>query len=134
MTLTIFFNKIKVNTLVKQKTEQNLLELVPERMREFEKDEEGNIQIIYPKFTNRFLVKYLVPRLKQPYIKVQLDELGSTVWEACDGENTVEEIATILNNKFGKSVEPVYERLAMFFQNLHRLKFIRYLNYEAEKA
>jgi len=114
---------------VKNQKEQNLLELIPERIRPFEKEEDGHVSIIQPKFTNKFFIKYLAPRLKNAYFRIHLDEFGSKVWELCDGQNTIEYIGEQLHQTFGDKVEPVYERLAAFFQYLYRLKFIHYTNY-----
>ena len=114
---------------VEQRTGQNLLELIPERLREFETDEDGLISIIQPKFKNKFFRKYLVPRLKKPFFHVHLDEYGSNVWKLCDGAHSIEQIGQLLHQSYGEQVEPVYERLANFFQHLYRLKFIRYQNY-----
>ena len=114
---------------MEQKTEQNLLDLIPERMRDYETQETGLISIIQPKFQNKFFMKYLAPRLKKPFFKVHLDEFGSKVWELCDGTKSIEQIGQILYKNYGEQVEPVYERLGTFFQYLYRLKFIRYQNY-----
>jgi len=114
---------------LEQKTEQNLLDLIPERVRDYETLETGLISIIQPKFHNKFFVKYLAPRLKKPFFKVHLDEFGSKVWELSDGKTSIEQIGQILHQHFGEKVEPVYERLATFYRYLYRLKFIRYQNY-----
>ena len=113
--------------------EQNLFDLIPERKNEYEKTEDGIVWIIQPKFTNKFMVKYVLPYLKRPFFKVELDEFGSKVWEYIDGKNTIEQIGKVLHADFGEKIEPVYDRLAMFFQQLHRLKFIQYKNYVKPK-
>ncbi|MCI0512882.1 PqqD family protein [candidate division KSB1 bacterium] len=110
--------------------EQNFLELIPIRLVNFEKQVDGRITLFQSKFRHPFLVKYLQPRLKQPFIKVHLDEIGSELWDLCDGQNTIEQIATGLSEKFGSKVEPVYERMAQYFQSLFQLKFIYYQNYD----
>ena len=76
------------------------------------------------------MVKYVLPRLKSPHFKVQLDEFGSFVWKQCDGEKTVEQIGQELKNKFQGDIDPVYERLAVFIQSLARYKFIEFENYD----
>jgi len=109
--------------------EQNLFDLIPERQSEFEKTPEGIVWIIQPKFTNKFLVKFFLPFLKRPDFKVKLDEFGSAVWRHIDGQVTVGQIGEKLRIEFGEQVEPVFDRLALFFQSLYRLRFIQYKNY-----
>lgn len=108
----------------------NLLQLTPVRNIKWEKQENGLIVLLKPKFKNTLLVKYVLPRLKKPYYKVKLDEVGSYVWELCDGRKTVKELAYKLQQKFGEKVEPLYDRLSLFLQSLEKNKFIRYKNLE----
>ncbi|MBA7651919.1 hypothetical protein ES703_59748 [subsurface metagenome] len=64
--------------------------------------------------------------MKKPNFKVTLDAVGSFVWEHCDGKNTVKEVAQSLKEEFGKSAEPLYDRLALFFQSLEENRFISF--------
>ena len=57
--------------------------------------------------------------MKQTY-RIKLDEYGSAVWKLCDGKRTVVQIGDELQKKYGKSVEPLYERLAIFIGVLKR--------------
>lgn len=94
----------------------NLLDLIPVRLQEWEQTSDDQIIILMPKFTNRFLRTWLMPRLKHPYIRIKLDSYGSEVWRSCDGRTTVATIAQVLRQKFGEKIEPVYERLAVFIR------------------
>ena len=113
--------------------EQNLLDLIPAQNMAFERTEDGKITIIQPKFTNKFMVKYIVPRMTRPNFKVSLDEFGSHVWEQIDGKRSIGEIGESLQSTFGEKVEPLWDRLTQFFVQLNNLKFIRYLNYQPRK-
>lgn len=62
--------------------------------------------------------------MKNPYFRIKLDEIGSAVWEMCDGEKTVREIGECLHQRFKDKIEPVYDRLAVFLQTLERNRFI----------
>lgn len=84
--------------------------------------------LLKPKFSHPLLAKYLLPRLKKPHYKIKLDEIGSFTWNLCDGKNTVKEIGLLLKEEFGEQVEPLYERLALFFQNLEKNRFITFKN------
>ena len=108
----------------------NLLDLIPIKMMKSEENDDGTITVIKPKFRNKFIVKYLVPKLKSPDFKVKLDEFGSFVWKQIDGNLTVEKIGWNLKNNFHENIEPVYERLSVYFQTLLRYKFIEYKNYD----
>jgi nucleoside-diphosphate-sugar epimerase len=55
--------------------------------------------------------------LKQPAaIRVELDSLGDTVLQHCDGNYTVQQIVDMLASRFGKEAEPVLPRLVKFLQ------------------
>jgi hypothetical protein len=114
----------------KQNTEVNLWELIPVRKFEFEKSENELVTILIPKFTNKFLVQYLMPRLKYPFIKIKLDEIGSAVWNEIDGKKKVGEIADILEKKFGEKIQPIEERLSKFFTQLKLHQFIDFIKEE----
>lgn len=104
----------------------NLLSLIPVRKAGWEKNEKGLIILLKPKWRLPLLRKHLLPRLKRPCYKVNLDAIGSFLWEACDGERDVEELGRLLFQEFGKHVEPVYDRLAVFLRSLARNGFIAY--------
>lgn len=108
----------------------NLWELVPQRRFSHEILDNNNVVILIPKFTSRFMSKYVMPRLKHPFIKIKLDEIGSTVWLEIDGEKSVGEIAKILEARFGEKIQPIEERLAKFFTNLSVHNFITFKNKE----
>lgn len=111
--------------------EANLFDLIPEHKIQFEESSDGFITLIKPKFKNKFLVKYILPRIKKPNFKIKLDQFGSFVWKQCDGINTVEQIANLLKAKFQDEIDPVHDRLALFLQSLARHQFIAYKNYES---
>ena len=66
--------------------------------------------------------------MSTPHMYIKLDEIGSAIWRACDGKNTVYDISRKLEAEFGAKVNPVYERLSLFFRELERSKFIRWKN------
>ena len=110
----------------------NLLDLIPKKILTDEVNQNGNIIILKPKFRNKFMKKYVVPKLKSQFYKVKLDEFGSFVWKQIDGKLTVEEIGENLKANFKEDIEPVYDRLSVFIQSLERYKFIEYMNYESK--
>lgn len=114
---------------MKQDNDQvNLLALVPVHRMDWNKDEDGLITILKPKFMSSFFRKYLIPRMKRPHYKVKLDKKGSFIWNHIDGERNVQDIANFFLKKFGEEIEPLYDRLAAFFQQLERSGFITFKN------
>jgi hypothetical protein len=82
--------------------------------------------VLVPKFTNKFAVKYFIPRSKSPFIRANLDEFGSTAWLLMDGKNKVSEISDKLIEKFGETIQPVNARLTLFLTNLYNNQFISF--------
>ena len=63
--------------------------------------------------------------LKKPKVSyVHLDEIGSKVWPLIDGNKTVFEIGTLLKDELGDAIEPLYQRLSMYFNSLDNCGFI----------
>ena len=103
--------------------------LIPERKMNWEVNPETNFVIIKkPKFTNPLLKKYLMPRLKKQDYSVNLDEIGTFVWQHIDGKRSFGQIADKMREKFGESVEPVDARLGQFINSLRRYEFITFVN------
>ena len=105
---------------------RNLLDLIPTRNRQWEMGDGDKVVILRPKFEDHWLGRWLLSRMKNPHYRVRLDAYGSWVWMKCDGRCTVKEIADGLKKHFGESIEPVYERLALFLNQLWRGRFIVY--------
>lgn len=60
-------------------------------------------------------LKFRIPLYK----KIKLDEYGSFVFLQIDGEKTVEEIGKNLEEEYGESTHPLYERLLMYLNHIH---------------
>ncbi|MGB4588847.1 MAG: PqqD family protein [Clostridiaceae bacterium] len=68
-------------------------------------------------------IQSLLRRLKfkiPAHTKLTLDEYGSFVIKQMDGIATVETIGIRLTEKFGSSVEPLYERLIPYIEYLEK--------------
>ncbi|PIU44775.1 MAG: PqqD family protein [Ignavibacteriales bacterium CG07_land_8_20_14_0_80_59_12] len=96
----------------------NLLDCTPVRRYQWEELEGGKVIVLTPKFRHSLLVRYLVPLLKGKHFRVKLDEYGSFVWLACDGNSTVLQISERLKERYGDPVEPVYERVGRFIRGM----------------
>ena len=96
----------------------------PKWNRKWETDPSGFTVILIPKFGNHILGKWLTSKMAKPNYRLNLDEVGSFVWQHCDGIQNTEEIAQKMSNQFGPKVDPVNERLNLFFQSLEKSKSI----------
>lgn len=117
---------MKLKLFKKKETEHNYLELTPIRMKESEEREDGQFDILVPKFKSNIAKKIFEPRMKSPYFKANLDEFGTEAWKLIDGDKNVQVIGEQLLNKYGEKIEPVYDRLTEFLTNLHRYEFITF--------
>ncbi len=104
----------------------NLLEMIPQRDREWIEGKDGRVRILSPRFGRNTVGRRIASFLGRPHINVRLDSVGSAIWHECDGRATVGQIAGRLTERFGDSVAPVHERLARYFGELERSRFIRW--------
>ena len=104
----------------------NYLDLHPLRLHSEEISDENIVTVIIPKFKNKFIVQYIVPKMKSPDIKLKLDEIGSTTWILLDGKKNVREISNLLMEKFGDNIEPVNQRLTKFLTGLYEQRLITF--------
>ena len=102
----------------RKKPEINLLDLIPETNYTWETDKENLVVVLIPKVRNAFLARWLLPRFKNPYYRLSLDEHGSFAWNQCNGTISIKEIADRMGKKFGEDFDPDYERTGKFFRQL----------------
>jgi len=101
-------------------------EAIPRPCVQCETTAEARIVLLKPKFRHPWLVKHLLPRLRQPNFRIKLDEIGSAVWKKCDGQRNALQIAHELEQELGEKIQPVYERLGRFLAALKKEHFIEY--------
>ncbi len=111
----------------------NLLELTPEQLAPWETGANGNVVVLVPKFQHELLVKWIVPRLKYPHVRVKLDKLGSFVWKQCDGRTTVAEMAARLRTEFEDSAGSAEDRIRTFLLMLEKSDLVNLNAHETEK-
>lgn len=117
----------------KLKDDVNLLELTPFHVYSHVVEENGLVSVLIPRFTNRILVKILSPRLKDPFVKAKFDEFGSSTWLEIDGRKNVMAISDLMVQKHGEKIEPVYERVSKFLNQLYIYKFINFNEMKGEE-
>lgn len=99
-------------------------DLTPIRKFEHEVRPDGGINVLSPKFKGNIVGPYLQKLAKSKYIRAELDEIGSAAWLLMDGTNKVDDMAKLLDERFGEKIQPVYERLLLFLRSMHNNKFI----------
>jgi hypothetical protein len=104
----------------------NYLDLTPICAKKHLIGDDEKVTVLIPKFTNKFVVERIVPKLKHPDMKLNLDEIGSAVWLLMDGKKKVKEIALELSQKFGDKIQPVDERLTKFLTQLYEQRLITF--------
>lgn len=85
----------------------------------------GRVYLIFnhDKSAEKFL-RWLV---KKPYISdIELDEIGSFVWESIDGGKTIYDISMNMVEKYGESCQPIYERIIMYLRYLNKKGWIAF--------
>ena len=117
----------------RKKTALNYLIMTPKVKYEHIIKDNGLVDVLVPKFTDRILGKILQPRLKNKYIRANLDEFGSETWLLINGINNVNEIAEKLIEKFGDKIQPVHQRLTTFLTQLYNAGFITFLELKKGK-
>ncbi len=80
------------------------------------------VTILLPRFKNKIISQ----RLKNPFVNIKLDQIGSSVWLEIDGKKNVENIIKILDEKFGPKIQPSTERVIKFLTQLHNQDFIKF--------
>ena len=100
------------------------LDLYPIRQYQYETSQDGKITVMVPHSEN-WLTKKILPAPKKPAQQIRLDELGSFVWNHCDGKNSVREICNILEEKFKDRADSAQERTVLFVQQMYQQNFIK---------
>ncbi len=105
---------------------RNFLEMVPiknEKIKWYQLDS-GCVQLQIHR--DRCLERAVRLLFKTPTtMKVDLDEYGSFVWRAIDGQRNMASIASDFKSTFGEAVEPLYERLGTYMAILRNNQLIR---------
>ena len=110
-----------------KKKEENYLKKCPVKPVGLDWTEDENKLVTF-NIENKGIMNKIAQKLfKKPKISyIHLDELGSFVWSLIDGVKTISEYGEPVKEKFGESAEPLYERLARYFQILETYGFIKW--------
>lgn len=109
---------------MRNKTPENYLESKPLRNEKLSWSvEDGKVTLA---IENKGVMNKIAQTLfRKPKISyVHLDEMGSFVWPLINGEKTITEIGKAVEENFGEKAQPLYERLAKYFQILESYSFV----------
>lgn len=97
-----------------------IMSCVPHRLGSWQADGDGRVVVERPKPATRGL-RAVIDNLRwlMSHPKIRLDELGSFVWQGCDGVATLAEIAEDTTGAFPDRAKGMNERLALFATALH---------------
>lgn len=71
------------------------------------------------------LEKKIFKNLKNRKHKLELDEIGSFVWQKCDGTLSIQEIVESVREEFGESAAPAEKRVDLFLTKLAQNDMIK---------
>lgn len=100
--------------------------MVPLRKCSFVRREDGTVEVFVPRYGEGRVGRFLGRFLRNEPVRLKLDEIGTLTWELCDGSHPVLTIADRLRERFGEEVEPVYDRLAVFFMQMEKREMIEW--------
>ncbi len=104
----------------------NLMEVTPFIKEPISTVREGDLSVItFPRFRNRFLQKYFIPKGMDKGAYIRLDEHGTAVWDLIDGRNTVKQICEQLSAHFAGE-KNYQDRILLFIGQLQAQGFIAY--------
>ncbi len=111
---------------VKSKNKKdNFLLYVPRKSHDnwIEKDE-----VVCLIFTHDKIIEKIAQKLfKRPSVTdIKLDEIGTFIWQLIDDNRNIYDIGECLLERYGKSCEPVHERLIMYLRYLNRMGWIKF--------
>ncbi len=124
----MFFNFRK-----KKSDLRNVLELTPFHIYSYETGDKGMVSVLIPRFHNKILARIFNSRVRDPFVRVKFDEFGSSTWLEIDGKKNVYTIAQNLLHKHGEKIQPVFERVSKFLNQLYVYKFINFNEMKGEE-
>lgn len=109
----------------KKEIAENYLEKIPIRRPDigWTKDEKG---IVTLHIENRGTMNKLAQKFfnKPKVSHVHMEEIGSFLWPYLNGDKDILALGEMVREHFGEAAEPLYERLAKYFQILESYNFI----------
>jgi len=113
---------------------RNLLGFRPRRSLRWREDKQGKVVVLRPKLGDGRVGRWISRQLQNPFYRIRLDDVGTLVWQCCDGQTRLTDIVTRMRQRFGVEIEPAEERLFYFIGQLYRAKLISIEDEEKESS
>lgn len=110
----------------------NAYDLIPVSRIKHKIEEDGNVTVLVPKFSNEKISNFMLGR-RGKFISIHLDETGSFVWLQIDGIKTIRNISENLQEHFGETLEQSGVRVNKFMTRLYDERYITFRQLEAPK-
>lgn len=108
-----------------KKVQDNFLQYIPRRKHDNWELRGEKVFLIFNH--DKMVEKVLRWLVKKPYVSdIELDDLGSRVWQLIDGKSSILQIGEEILKECGKTCEPVYERLTMYFRYLNKKGWVSF--------
>lgn len=107
----------------------NFLDLTPVRTLEHESRENGTVDLLMPRFRNKYWSRMFQPKSKSEFIRIKLDQSGSLTWLMIDGNTTVTGICEKLEAKHTgqfNQTEETLQRVTKFLSMLYQQRYITF--------
>ena len=108
---------MKTNNLHKIPDQANLLDLIPIGAVGHRISESGKVDLLIPKFKNEKFARWFIPKWKSLHVTMHLDEQGSKVFLAMNGEKNIQQISEELEKEIG---DDTFIRIGKFVSHLYR--------------
>jgi len=123
-------NFLKRRKILKQ---SNFLDLRPVRILLHESREDGLINLMMPRFKNKYWSRMFQPRSRSEFIIIKLDQSGSRTWMLIDGEISVLRICEKLMEQYPDDftqTEETGKRVTKFLSMLYEQRYITFREIE----
>jgi len=107
----------------------NYLDLIPVRSMEYRITGEGKVDILMPRFRNKFWREAYRNSRKGEFIYIHLDRSGSAIWLTIDGQMNVSTLCQKMNNDHPDQFQPIEEtetRVTRFLSLLYQQRYISF--------
>ncbi|MCX6276559.1 MAG: PqqD family protein [Bacteroidetes bacterium] len=108
----------------------NFLVLHPVRTLNYETRDDGNINLLMPRFKSPVSSRMFQPPAKEKYIPIKLDKFGSATWLLIDGVKNVAAICALLKENYSAEFENTDEtedRVTKFLSLLYQQRYITFI-------
>lgn len=83
------------------------------------------VTVLYKKKKLNIIEKLFFKKLSSKPYKIDLDDIGSFIWNLCDGKNNVEQIIEVASQHFKDKIEPANERVKLFIKQMNKNKLVK---------